>query len=198
MGFDVTRVSGAVGREFIGEAADANHMVGIVDLDRRYVVDVGLGDGPLEPFALEEHEWTGGGAHYRLERLDAGWWRFHNDPSGMAPSYDFTLAPMALADYQARCTWLQTDSESTFVKFAVVSRRNERGYEALRNTTHLDTVDGETVKRRITDDDDYRNTLGRCLSVDLGPEVDTLWTIVAERVAALEVEGGPRPADAVR
>ena len=89
-------------------------------------------------------------------------------------------------------TSLQTDPESTFVRFAVVSRRNERGYEALRNTTHLEITDGETIKRHITDGDDYRNTLTRCLGVDLGPEVETLWRIVSERVSAHQEARGER------
>lgn len=188
LGFDVTRVAGAVGREFVGSAADANHMVGLVDLDRRYVVDVGLGDGPLEPFPLAEREWDDAAGHYRLERLDEEWWRFHNDPNGMAHSYDFTEHPVGLTDYQETCTRLQTDPESTFVKFAIVSRRHEDGYEAIRDTTHLDVRGGELDKRYISDLDDYANTLARCLGGDLGAEVETLWDIVGPRAAARAAE----------
>jgi arylamine N-acetyltransferase len=116
----------------------------------------------------------------------------------MASSYDITLDPMSLGDYQERCTLLQTDPESTFVKFAIVSRRNECGYEVLRNVTHIDVVEGETSKRHITDVDDYRDTLARLLGVDLGDEVDTLWTIVNERVAAQAAASDQGPADEVR
>jgi N-hydroxyarylamine O-acetyltransferase len=51
IGFDVIRVGGAVARDALGDASIGNHMVGLVDLDRRYVVDVGLGDCATRPIS---------------------------------------------------------------------------------------------------------------------------------------------------
>ena len=175
MGFTVTRVCGAVGRVVIGDVANASHMVGIVDLERRYVVDVGLGQGPVEPFALEEAEWSLGPMRYSLERVDSTWWRMHNDERADPPCMDFATTPMSLADYQQQCDALQTSPMSPFTQFAIAIRQTEAGFEALRDTRHVRFDGAARVERDVSDVEDYRETLRRVLGFDLGDEVDTLW-----------------------
>lgn len=190
LGFEVTRVAGAVGRETLGDVADATHMVGLVDLDgadgrhRRYVVDVGLGQGPLAPFPLAERDWTEGPMRYSLERLDDRWWRFHNDPRADPPSFDLREEPMRLADYQRPCTELQTNPMSPFVRFAIVIRRTAEGFEALRDTTHVHFDGQERTTRELTEPHEYRAVLRRQLGVDLGAEVDLLWREMRARATA--------------
>jgi len=183
IGFDVRRVGGAVDRETSGDRQNRNHMVGLVDLDRRYVTDVGLGDGPLEPFPLEEREWTEGAASYSMEDLGDGWWRFRNDPLALAPSFDLTEAPLTLPDYEPTSTRLQTDPTSSFVGLAIVSRRTETGYETLRDTTRIVADSGERTETRIDDGDEWAATLRRLLGTDLGPEASALWERVRRRSA---------------
>lgn len=128
LGFDVTRVSGAVARNLIGEDAVGNHLVGLVDLyGTRFVSDVGLGDGPLEPFELREGSWQEGDLTFALERLDDDWWRFHNHPNGLALTFDFTEQERPLDYFQPMCTWLQTDTEgSPFLNYAMAFRRTRK------------------------------------------------------------------------
>lgn len=181
MGFAVTRLGGAVAREFVGDAAIGNHMVGVVDLDRRYVVDVGLSDGPLDPFPLEESEWQEGALVFRLERLDERWWRFHNHQHGLAPSFDFSEEPRALAWYADMSTNLQTDPTSIFKQLALACRRNVRGVEALRDTTYIEVVEADRSERKIESCDEYRSILRRILGEDLGEEAEMLWKKVDAR-----------------
>jgi N-hydroxyarylamine O-acetyltransferase len=183
MGFDVRRVGGAVDRETSGDRANRNHMVGLVDLDRTYVTDVGLGDGPLDPFPLEENEWTEGPAGYSVENLGGGWWRFRNDPLSLAPSFDLTEAPLTLADYEPTSRRLQTDPASSFVGLAIVSRRTATGYETLRDTNHTVVDSGARSDTRIEDAEEWEATLRRLLGTDLGPEASTLWETVRTRTA---------------
>lgn len=182
IGFAVTRVAGGVSRDVIAERAVGNHLIGLVDLDRRYVADVGLGDGPLEPFPLEVRTWTERGLTFRLERLDGEWWRFHNHTHGMAPTFDFTEEPRALAWYQDMCTLLQTADYSPFVNNALVIRRLVDGVRALRETTYVSVANGTKTERLIETRDDYVGVLTELLGTDLGPEADTLWEKVVERV----------------
>jgi N-hydroxyarylamine O-acetyltransferase len=118
IGFSVSRVGGAVARDLQGDESIGNHMVVLVDLDRRYVADVGLSDGPLEPFPLEQRCWKERGLEFRLEKLNDGWWRFHNHEHGLAPRFDFTEEPRMLDWYQAKCTELQSVDHSPFVGLA--------------------------------------------------------------------------------
>jgi N-hydroxyarylamine O-acetyltransferase len=183
IGFSVTRVGGAVARESLGEGAVGNHLVGLVDLERRYVVDVGLMDGPLEPFPLEERSWSEHHLTFRLERLADGWWRFHNHPHGLARSFEFTEEPRELGWYQDMCTALQTQDSSPFVQFAFASRRSGSGFESLRDATHFQVHDGELTKRDIESGGDYCGVLARILGTDLGEESELLWRRIARRVA---------------
>jgi len=189
IGFNVTRVAGGVSRDVIAEQAVGNHLVGLVDLDRRYVVDVGLGDGPLEPFPLEVRAWTEHGMDFRLERLDGEWWRFHNHTHGMAPTFDFTEEPRALDWYQDMCTLLQTADFSPFVNNALVIRRSADGVRALREVTQVTVANGAKTERKIETRDDYVAALTRLLGVDLGVEADVLWTKVSNRVREREASG---------
>jgi len=183
VGFSVTRVGGAVAREILGEGAAGNHMVGLVDLERRYVADVGVMDGPLEPFPLEERSWKEGRLEFRLERLADGWWRFHNHAHGAARSFDFTEEPRDLGWYQDMCTALQTQDSSPFVQYAFASRRSASGFHSLRDATHFHVRDGELTKREIASVDDYRAVLASILGADFGHESETLWRRVSERAA---------------
>jgi N-hydroxyarylamine O-acetyltransferase len=183
LGFSVTRVAGAVARDSLGEQAVGNHLVGLVDLDRRWVADVGLADGPLDPFPLEERRWSEGRLEFRLERLPDGWWRFHNHVHGLARSFDFTEEPRELSWYQDMCTALQTQDFSPFVQYAIASRRSATGYEAVRDTSHFHVADGELTRRELTDAADYRRVLASILGIDLGDDVAALWRKVEPRAA---------------
>ena len=200
MGFAVARVGGAVARDLLGDQAAGNHLVGLVDLDRRYVADVGLADGPLEPFPLEERRWNEGPLEFRLDRLPDGWWRFHNHAHGLARSFDFTEEPRALPWYQEMCSALQTQDFSPFVQFAIASRRTLSGFHALRDTTHFHVANGALTKRDITDGADYQAVLAMILGSDLGAEAETLWRRVearaADRAQKAELEAEPSDRDA--
>jgi N-hydroxyarylamine O-acetyltransferase len=191
LGFAVTRVGGAVARDVLGDASFGNHMVGLVDLDRRYVVDVGLGDGPTLPFPLEERAWSEGKLEFRLERLEDGYWRFHNHEHGLAHLFDFSEEPRSLDWYQPMCTTLQTESWSPFVQFALASRRTPDGFVAMRDTTVIEVANGDRKQCEIAEPAEYRATLARVLGRDLGDEVDRLWRIVEARAAQRAKEAQP-------
>ena len=181
IGFNVRRVAGGVSRDVLAAEAVGNHLVGLVDLERRYVADVGLGDGPLEPFPLEARAWTERGLTFRLERLDADWWRYHNHQHGLARTFDFTEEARALAWFQKQCTLLQTADFSPFVNFAFVFRRSLRGVGALRDDSYVTVTDGVRSERPLRSRDEYAAVLKDLLGTELGVEVDTLWAKIEAR-----------------
>jgi N-hydroxyarylamine O-acetyltransferase len=179
IGFEVTRVASCIEREKRGDEGFGNHLVGLVDLDKRYVVDLGLGRGPLSPYPLEEREWSEEGFQFRLERLDDRWWRFHNHEDW--PSHDFTEEPRDLTWFQKQCTKLQTNTLSTFVNWAIVILRTRNGFECLTDTEFIQNIDNTKTKETIQEQADYAKIMRGLLGQDLGDEVQTLWMGAKER-----------------
>jgi N-hydroxyarylamine O-acetyltransferase len=131
LGFDVRYVSGAVGRAVRGDAVEGNHLVLLVTLARAWIVDVGFGDGFLEPLPLEPGEYRQGFLAYRVA-CHGERWVVHNHEFGGADAFDFTLAPRALGDFERQCDELQTSPESGFVKASVCQRFVPGGLVTLR------------------------------------------------------------------
>lgn len=128
LGFRVKRLAARVysagqpGPEF-------DHLCLLVELEQRWLVDVGFGDSFLEPLDLDE---TGPqrshGADYQLSAA-AGRWRLARRDAGAEwqPAYDFTLAPYSLADFEPMCQYQQTSPASSFTQRRVCSRATAAG-----------------------------------------------------------------------
>jgi len=113
IGFEVTRMVGGVMRVIQGDTAMGNHLVLRVEIDGPLLADVGLGDGMLEPIRLEQGQFVQAGREFRLEDLKDGFWRFHNHPGAIPPSFDFSPEPNE--DQLAEtCRTLQQDEDSLF------------------------------------------------------------------------------------
>ena len=132
IGFQVTRMAGAVEREKHGPRTAGNHLVLRVDLDDGpYIADVGFGDGILEPIPLRAGAHKVAGYDFRLELMDGGWWRFHNHATGGATYFDFMSQPADPAQLDATCHWLSTSPDSVFTQSTLAFRHTPDGIKAL-------------------------------------------------------------------
>lgn len=131
LGYDVRYLSGTVGRERRGAAAEGNHLVLLVTLDQPWIVDVGFGDGFIEPLPLVEGAYHQGFLKYGLVR-DGERWTVLNQPMGGADRFDFTLEPSFLENFSGQCRELQTSPESGFVQTTVCQRFVAGGIVTLR------------------------------------------------------------------
>jgi N-hydroxyarylamine O-acetyltransferase len=147
IGFDVRRVAGGVHRHETGDAAVGNHLVLLVQLDRVYVADLGLGDGLREPIPLAAGTYRQGELEFRLERLDDGYWRLWNHEGGDPVAADFREDPADEALLAAQCHRLQTSPESGFVQNLAVQRMTGNG---------LVTVTGRVLARRTAEGTEKR------------------------------------------
>ena len=179
MGFDVRYVSGAVNRATLGDAALGNHLVLIVTLDRAWIVDVGFGDGFIEPLPLEPGTYRQGFLEYRVRR-DGDWWRVDNHAYGGADGFDFTLEPRTLDTFAARCHALQTLPDSPFVQTTVCERFVPGGLVMLRGAVLRDVTASGVAARVVQDADDYLHVLLDRFDLDL-PEMRALWPTVHGR-----------------
>jgi len=177
-----------------------NHLGLTVRLDDggRWLVDVGLGDGPPEPMPLEH------GIHwqesYRFELaaspLAPGGWRLHHDPEGWWHLVDISNERAATADFSEIHVKLSTSPESGFVKVAVVMRRPEGArLEALRGCVFTEREGADVRRRDVDTADDWWETVIDGFGLDYrgltGSERDALWTKVRSTHEAWVDAGRP-------
>ncbi|WP_310542901.1 arylamine N-acetyltransferase [Phenylobacterium sp.] len=180
IGFKVTRMAGAVGRTERGEISHGNHLVLRVDLDRSYIADVGFGDGVLEPVALAAGPMTVADYDFRLEKLDADWWRFHNHALGGAPYFDFTEAAASDIALNTTCQWLRTSPDSIFTQFPTVQRHTPDGLVIILGRTLRRVRPGERTQTLIESADAFVDILAREFGLDV-PEVAALWPAICAK-----------------
>jgi N-hydroxyarylamine O-acetyltransferase len=179
IGFKVTRMAGGVMRVVRGDEALGNHLVLWVHLDRPYIADVGFGDGLIEPVPIAAGEIRQKFLTFRLEDMDEGWWRFHNDPAGGAPSFDFRMVEASEMLLDQKCAWLQSDPLSPFVQNAVVQRHLPDSLAMMRGLLLKTVGQGEGV-REIASAAEYVETLESVFGLSL-PDAKALWPKIEAR-----------------
>lgn len=176
IGFDVTLLAGTVGRAQHGAAAEGNHLLMRIALERDYVADVGFGNGFIEPLPLVEGDVTQLGFLKFGLRRDRELWVVTNDGTG-GPGFDFPLTAARLDQFAAQCHALQTDPASGFVRITVCHRLASDAIYSLRGavlqTLRMDGLSALTLETLP----DYRRALEDVFDLRL-PEVDTLWAKV--------------------
>jgi N-hydroxyarylamine O-acetyltransferase len=180
IGFQVTRLAGAVVRDIGGDASIGSHLALCVHLDESYLADVGFGDGLIEPAPIREGAFRQDRFDFRLERIDDFWWRFHNQPHGGAPSFDFQLSAATQERLSARCEWLQSAPESPFVQNAVCQRYDEGRLVAMRGRAFKSVREGAVEKRTIESFEEYERVLREEFGIEL-PHAELLWKKVVVR-----------------
>lgn len=192
IGFDVTRVNGAVGRRERGDDAVGNHLVLLVHLDETWVADVGFGDGVIDPIPLREADIEQRGFRYRLERIDDTFWRFHNHEYGGAPDFDFSTRPADEKLFSSKCELLQTSGESPFVTSLVCQRFVDGGYEIQRGLCAGRISPDGADSWLLHDAGELVERLRTAFGLDV-PDAGSLWPRLVERHAEWLDEGRRAP-----
>jgi len=161
IGFKTTLLSARVPRG-ASEGPEFDHLALRVDLEERWLVDVGFGDSFLEPIRLISeveqeqglerfriHSKTGGA--FVMERFDA--------QKGWRAQYSFTLEPRVLADFAGMCHYHQTSPESHFTQKRICSLATADGRITLSDQTLIVTRNGKREERVLTESE--RNTVLR-------------------------------------
>lgn len=180
IGFKVERLAGGVGRDERGDDAVGNHLVLIVQLDEPWLADAGFGDGLIEAIPLRMGEFTNGPFHCRLEDIGGGWVRYHNDPRGGGPTFDFNRNVTEEALLERLCGLLQTDEESPFVLNAVVQRWLPGQHISMRGRVFAALSSDNKIVDVIDSADAYAQTLEERFGLTL-PEAAALWPKICAR-----------------
>lgn len=168
LGFRVTMLSGRV---FSGEKVgpEFDHMALLVQLDKRWLADVGFGDSFIEPLDLDyQGEQMQQGIGYRLQR-DGDVWIVEERRTGQewTPAYQFTLQPRALEEFSAMCDWQQTSLESHFTQKRICSLARPDGRITLSDTRLIVTERGNRHEQVIEDDMEYVRVLKTHFGIDI-------------------------------
>jgi len=170
LGYRVTLLSAGVAKDSGGFGPEYDHLLLLVELDRRWMVDVGFGENFKSPLDLDA---TGpqvqGSKAYRILRRD----EFHllQERSGAGrwkDSYRFTLAPRELDNFDAMCRWHQTSPDSHFTRNRVCSLATALGRKTLTGMKLIETGrNGARRVRGVANDAEYRQLLREQFGVRL-------------------------------
>jgi len=119
---------------------DLAHLLLRVDLDRPYLVDVGFGEGSLQPVPLEH---VADGVIGHRNGLDVV----------------FTERPRRLEEFRGMCDFLQTSPESGFVRTRVCTVALPDGRLRLRELVLTERHGDEVSERELDGEREWRDCL---------------------------------------
>ena len=146
LGFSVQMLSAGVTRDDGTFGPPFDHMALLVQLDKRWLADVGFGDSFREPLLLDErNEQRQDGFDYRIDDGESLTLRRRGDDGLWKDQYRFTLRPYQYADYREMCHYHQTSSESPFTRRRVCTRATDDGRITLSQMRLIITRGGRFV-----------------------------------------------------
>ncbi|MGH3760797.1 arylamine N-acetyltransferase family protein [Actinophytocola sp.] len=131
-----------------------DHALLRVDLDDRYLVDVGFGAHASHPLRLDwpEPQADPGGEFLVVDGPD-GDVEVRKDGT---PQYRAESRPRELADFAPTCWWQQTSPDSHFTRSLTCSRQTPEGRVTLTGDRLITTVAGERTESALSGDDAVR------------------------------------------
>jgi N-hydroxyarylamine O-acetyltransferase len=157
LGFKVTMLSAEVaGKEAGSYSPPFDHMALMINLEQRWLADVGFGDSFLGPLLLdEEAEQLQSTDAFRIDR--AGDYRIvmRREAGEWKPNYRFTLQPYEYADFAAMCCYHQTSPESHFTQKRICSRATESGRITLSDLRLIETIGGRREEKALAAQNEY-------------------------------------------
>jgi N-hydroxyarylamine O-acetyltransferase len=156
LGFSSERIAGRVVRDDDSARPPANHHAHVVSLDRRYVVDAGLGVPTMRrPLPLDGTERTDeAGVSWRIvesDRPDADYLTQVRTPDDedWTDRYVFRDRPRDLSFFAATCEYLASAPESPFTGDPVVSIATPEGHKKLSRDRLIVRADGRREEREV-------------------------------------------------
>jgi N-hydroxyarylamine O-acetyltransferase len=131
-----------------GAGWELAHLLLRVDLDRPYLVDVGFGEGSLQPVPLEQ--------------VADGVMRHQNGLNVV-----FTTSPRRLEEFQEMSDFLQTSTESGFVRTRVCTVGLPDGRLRLRELVLTERRGDQVSERELAGEQEWRDCLRERFGVAL-------------------------------
>jgi N-hydroxyarylamine O-acetyltransferase len=176
--FEVTMLSARVAGENGNFGPEFDHLTLLVQLEKRWLADVGFGEGFREPLQLDKPgEQKQAAGMYRLTQEDEAWiYWLHDEAKGWQAQYRFTLQPRQLADFAEMCHYQQSSPQSHFTQKRVCSLATPEGRVTLSDNRLIITRHGQRQERELSSPAEQEAALRDYFGVELGvpfPEVNS-------------------------
>ena len=161
LGFEVEMLAAGVWSETRGFGPEFDHMTLLVNLEERWLADVGFGESFVEPLRLDERGvQTQGTRAFRIEGEGDRLVLSKRDEGGdWVAEYRFSLTPHVYADYAEMCHHQQTSPESHFTQGRICTRLTPEGRVTL-SRLRLITTDGDGRREReLSGEQEYAEAL---------------------------------------
>lgn len=163
LGFKVVMLSAEVANADGRFSQPFDHMALLVQLEQRWLVDVGFGDSFLEPLLIDEtgeqvqedraYRIITDGTYFTLSRREI-------EGNAWQAQYRFTLQPYEYADFAEMCRYHQTSPQSHFTRGNLCSRATADGRITLSELRLITTSKaGGRHERDLANNDEYAETL---------------------------------------
>ena len=160
LGFQVTLLSARVASTNGNYSAEFDHLTLLVDLEEKWLADVGFGDCFIEPLRLQPGaEQPQYGRIYRLERTDDVFKLDVMADAQWKAQYAFTLEPRKLSDFATRCRYQQTSPESHFTQRQICSLATPEGRITLSGEKLIETRGNSRQEMLLSGKEEVRATL---------------------------------------
>lgn len=179
IGFQVQILSSGVLRPN-GQTPDGDHMILLVTLEgENYLADVGFGDGSVPVLPLREGTYPTGFLEYRMSQTYP-YWTMHNPVQSNTAGFIFSLEPRELNYFTQRCTDLQTNPESGFVRTTVCQRATREALYTLRGAVLTTLSATGKTERALENLTDYQDVLRTYFKLELA-QTPELWEGIRTR-----------------
>jgi N-hydroxyarylamine O-acetyltransferase len=161
LGFDVTMLSAEVANADGAYSQPFDHMTLMVQLDQRWLVDVGFGDSFLEPLLLDDpNEQPRREDLYRIANDGPFFILLRREMNEWKPQYRFTLQAHVYDDYAQMCHYHQTSAQSHFTQKRICSLPTDSGRITISDMHWIETsrVDGRH-ERTLGSQEEYTKVL---------------------------------------
>ena len=161
IGFQVTLLSAQVARDDGTYSPEYDHLALLVDLEQRWLADVGFGENFVEPLMLdndlEQHQSEG---TYRIRERD-GLWTVEQLQSDdvWKREYSFGLRAREPQEFAARCHFHQTSPESHFTQKRLCTLATPTGRITLSDLKLIVTENGVRQEQLLASEEEWREVL---------------------------------------
>ncbi len=160
LGFKVTMLSARVAKSAEDFGPEFDHMTLLVELEERWIADVGFGESFIEPLKLDlESPQIQYDKQYKIILYNDGTRLYQSFEKKWMNQYVFYIVPHELEDYSGMCNYHQTSPESTFTQKVVCSLATETGRITLTDKKLIITSRADRQEKDLSGKEEFAELL---------------------------------------